>query len=147
MTLHVHTARLTYAGPGRLDITRATADKYLDAPGRFWAPRWRIVADAKRAFAHAEVCRSRGELQRADQIAANAWWKYERAYHDEMVISFRRHRDAWVELLARDSVTLVCYCAGPSTCHRRLLAGYLGQLGAVVVGERTAEEQQRRRAG
>lgn len=63
-----------------------------------------------------------------------------------MLASYRLNRVAWNELLAREVVTLVCFCTNPGTCHRRLLAGYLGQLGAVVCGERPAEAQQRRSA-
>ncbi len=37
----------------------------------------------------------------------------------------------------------VCFCADHTQCHRTLLAGFLGKLGANVVGERSADEQKR----
>lgn len=37
--------------------------------------------------------------------------------------------------LARSRVVLVCYCTDPTRCHRSLLAGILGKLGADVRGE------------
>ena len=64
------------------------------------------------------------------------WALYSAAYASEMRESYRTQRATWDALLARESVTLVCYCTDPARCHRTLLAGILAKLGATVVGER-----------
>lgn len=137
MPLQVYTARITYGGADALDITRKTADRDPSAPGRWWAPSWSIVREAKAGSAHATRLRELRNPAQADRIAAQSWARYEERYRQEMLASYRLNRAAWDELLARESVTLCCFCPSPGTCHRRLLAGYLGQLGAMVHGERT----------
>lgn len=117
MTLHVHTARITYAGPDRLDITRKSGDPAF-------APSWAILRpmlDAKR-FGSSWVM---------------LWPEYVEDYTAEMRISYRENRAAWDVLLARDEVTLLCYCVDAKFCHRTVLAGILAKLGADVRGERT----------
>jgi len=57
-------------------------------------------------------------------------------YTAEMRASYRERRLTWDALLAHAEVTLVCYCNDPAHCHRTLLAGILGKLGADVRGER-----------
>lgn len=71
----------------------------------------------------------------ADQIERLAWERYVPAYTEEMRESYRRTRFAWSALLARDRAVLVCYCTDAAHCHRALLAGILGKLGADVRGE------------
>jgi uncharacterized protein YeaO (DUF488 family) len=44
--------------------------------------------------------------------------------------------DVWNDILGRDKVTLVCFCASGTDCHRYLLAGYLEKLEAEYMGER-----------
>jgi len=39
--------------------------------------------------------------------------------------SYARHTARWLEVLALDEVTLVCYCRDDEECHRRLLATML----------------------
>lgn len=39
--------------------------------------------------------------------------------------------------MGADAMTLVCYCTDAAHCHRTVLAGILGRLGADVRGERT----------
>ena len=140
MTLHVWTARLSYGGPDRLDITRATADKDPGAPGRFWAPSWKLVRMARYGLGHAQELRAAGEREQADRIAAQTWARYQDEYRDEMLRSYREFRSEWERLLARDQITLVCFCT-TRQCHRFLLAEYLVRLGAVYEGESPAEEQ------
>lgn len=53
-----------------------------------------------------------------------------------MRASYRGNYPAWAWLLSQDERTLVCYCTDPNHCHRTLLAGILGKLGAEVKGER-----------
>lgn len=57
--------------------------------------------------------------------------------HTARITSYRDHRAAWDALLARDEVTLVCYCTDAAHCHRTVLSGILGKLGATVCGERS----------
>lgn len=119
----VYTARVSYRGPDRLDITRKSAGP----EGLPFAPSW-------------EILRPILALRRTQGAAAvaDAWPRYVADYTAEMRVSFyRHHRAAWVALLERPEVTLVCYCADPARCHRTVLAEILGKLGADVRGERT----------
>ena len=70
-------------------------------------------------------------------MALRHWPRYVADYTHEMRMSYRRNRLAWDALLARSEVTLLCYCTDANFCHRTVLAGILGKLGAVVKGERT----------
>jgi hypothetical protein len=123
MTLSVHTARVSYAAADRLDITRKSAGP----DGLPFAPSWRIL-------------RPMLETRRAQGVMAfaYAWLQYADDYTAEMRASYREHRPAWDRLLTRGEVTLVCYCTDAMHCHRTLLAGILGKLGAVFHGERVA---------
>lgn len=147
MTLHVRTAQLRYRGEDRFDITRKSGGK----TGLPFAPSWSILGPALKVrqegqraieFAknaeplhplHAE--RVRGAERKAARLEQEAWDTYVPAYRAEMQQSKIHNFNAWRELLARDSVTLVCYCAKRSLCHRVLLAGMLVELGAVDEGE------------
>jgi hypothetical protein len=120
LPLLVYTSRITYRGQDRLDITRKSAGP----EGLPFAPSWGILSPVLK-------------LRRAGQTFGSDFWDgYCSAYRDEMRASYRSHRGAWDALLARDEVTLCCYCTDPERCHRTLLAGYLSRLGATVVGER-----------
>jgi len=140
--LIVHTARISYGGPDRLDITRANAHNVGDVMGRecagaIFAPSWGILNRAIREIEAAGRMKACGQLQRADHAQQASWKKYERAYIEEMRASYRQHRQQWEALLARDVVTLVCYCVDHLRCHRTVLATILGKLGAEVKGERS----------
>ena len=146
--LAVHTAPFRYRGADRLDITRKSAG----SDGIAFAPTWeilRVVLDARRS----------GD---AEAYEATRDW-YARNYTAEMRVSYgvvpgvdgwssmsveaqsdiqaamqrgvQPNRAAWDALLARDSVTLVCYCPKPDRCHRALLARILEKLGAQFTGE------------
>lgn len=123
--LHIHTARVSYAGPHRLDITRKSADDF----GLAFAPSWKLLGPALKA-------RDAGELDE------DAWRAYEAAYTDEMRASYREHRLSWDGLLAMERAVLVCYCTDAERCHRRVLAGILAKLGAIDEGEIRAEPAQ-----
>jgi len=118
MTLTVHTSRITYAGPDRLNVTRTSGDPTF-------APSWTIL-------------RPMLALRRAEgaMSVAYAWPRYAADYTAEMRVSYRLNRPAWNALLARAEVTLLCYCTDPAQCHRTVLAEILGKLGATVRGER-----------
>jgi uncharacterized protein YeaO (DUF488 family) len=119
MTLQIHTARLSYTGPDRLDITRKSADSEIGlllAPSRQllckyhpgWGGRWN-------------------------------WPAYREDYLYELGHRYEERRDAFDALLLdRSEVTLVCYCRDARFCHRVLAALFLEEKGAVYLGERTA---------
>jgi hypothetical protein len=117
----IYTARVTYSGPDRLAIARSSAGP----DGLPFAPSWGILRPML------ELRRNEGAM-----AVAYAWPKYAADYTAEMRTSYREHRPAWDALLARDEVTLICYCTDPTHCHRTVLAEILGKLGATVCGER-----------
>ncbi|MGH7308148.1 MAG: DUF488 family protein, N3 subclade [Candidatus Rokuibacteriota bacterium] len=114
--LRVYTAQIgKYHGADGLDITIKSASP----EGRPFAPdRWDMVLGAKRG-----------------RLSPEAYRTY---YFDLMRASYRLHQEAWAHLLARDEVTLLCYCAPTASfCHRRILArDMLPALGAQYCGER-----------
>jgi uncharacterized protein YeaO (DUF488 family) len=112
----VHTSRITYAGPGRLDVTCKSGDPTF-------APSWAILRPML--------------VQRAAGFDVAAYWpRYVADYTAEIRTSYRSQRAAWDALLTRSEVTLLCFCVDPMHCHRSVLAGLLGKLGATVRGER-----------
>lgn len=118
--LRVWTARVSWRGEGRLDITRKSG-----TAGLFLAPSWAILRPAL-------------DARRAGGAESNAlaWARYVPAYVAEMRASYRTNVEAWKELLAAGERTLVCYCTDAAHCHRRLLASMLVKCGAVDMGER-----------
>lgn len=121
MTLIVHTARIAYHGPDRLDVTQKTSGP----DGRPFAPSGAILWPMKRL-----------EWRASAEVFERAWPGYVDAYTREMRTSYREQRPAWDALLAWPEVTLVCFCARAERCHRSVLAEILGKLGADVKGER-----------
>ena len=143
MTLRVFTARLSYVGPDRLDITRAGADAYRKRTGLTWegaafAPSWPILSVALKARSDAEFL-AQSSPSLADEgrrVWDEAWSKYTADFISAMKASYRSNRETWRSLLARDEVTLCCYCTDASRCHRRIVAELLAKCGAVDCGER-----------
>lgn len=118
MTLRVRTSRVTYRLPDRFDVTRKTGKE-----GLFLAPSWKILMPVL-------LARKGGTPE--DEV----WAFYERCYLSEMRHSYKAERSKWDALLARDAVTLVCYCTDAMKCHRHLLrTKILPALGAVDGGE------------
>jgi hypothetical protein len=99
MSLTLHTARITYSGSGRLDVTRKA--------GSIFAPSWPLVMAGK----------------------AKGWAFYVPRYEAEMRRSYQRHKAEWLALLERERLVLCCYCARPEHCHRTLLAQMLVKVG------------------
>lgn len=133
--LVVRTARVASDRGDRLDITRKSGRE-----GLFLAPSWELlnpVLVARKALDAARAARTDAdELARATLGFVEAWDAYVVGYRDQMRASYRSHRDAWDALLARSSVTLVCYCTDHLHCHRTLLATQiLPALGAHYAGE------------
>jgi hypothetical protein len=154
MTAMVHTARVAYSGSDRLDVTRKSGRE-----GLAFAPSWTLLGPVLRArraveLKHLEgemLCESinRGdggeaglpvvnfELDALEREQREAWERYVVGYLAEMRASYRANRPAWDALLAREVVTLCCYCTDPEHCHRTLLArDILPKLGATYGGER-----------
>jgi uncharacterized protein YeaO (DUF488 family) len=118
MTLQVRTSRLTYRLPDRLDVTRKSGKE-----GLFLAPSWAILMPVILA-------------RKSGTPEEEVWCVYERCYLHEMRHSYKTERAKWDALLARESVTLVCYCTDETKCHRHLLrTKILPALGAVDGGE------------
>lgn len=118
MTLRVRTARVSYRGADRLDVTRRSGCHI----GKAFAPSWKILGPAL-----AE--------RKAGPIDEERWQEYRTAYIAEMRASYRDNPKAWGDVLSRDRVTLVCYCTDPERCHRRVLAALLASAGAIDDGE------------
>ena len=123
--VRVFTAQIgRYHGPDPLDITIKSAEP----EGRPFAPDdWQMVMGVKQGRISPETYR---------------------AYYTELMRkNYGAHRAAWDALLAREEVTLLCYC--PPTflaCHRLILGrDILPQLGATWCGERSAGVAQARR--
>ena len=126
MPLQIYTARISYSGPDRLDVTRKA--------GSVFGPSWALLRAGKS-----------GEIDwqtYVEDYTAEMRWCWERGAD----VVDQRHRnevlDRWHELLHRETVTLCCYCADPQRCHRTVLAGLLVKAGehlglpAVYRGER-----------
>ena len=107
----IYTAQYRYSGGDRLDITV----KGKDVVGRVFAPTWKTVIDYK---------------NNKDIL------KYTNKYYELMRISYIKHRNIWENILSRECVTFVCFCAANDFCHRHLLAEYFSKLGGAYLGER-----------
>ena len=110
--MKIYTAQYKYAGDDRLDITV----KGKDPGGRCFAPTWKMVMGSKE-----------GKI---------SWDEYKQMYRELMQKSCRENLSVWNDILGRDEVTIVCFCASGEDCHRYLLAGYLEKLGSEYMGER-----------
>lgn len=118
---------MSYKGPDKLSITRMIVN---DRIGIHFAPSERILR-------HALDERHAGRME-------EHWPIYSELYREEMRASYRRHRNIWDEVLAREVVTLACFCEDPLRCHRSLLASFLERLGGQLLGERDPEEDKAR---
>lgn len=151
MTLHVYSARISYRGPDRFDVTRKSGGE----AGAPFAPSWSILKPALEARRKAEAIlaerpgwsaedlyRDKGRdvcavlERRAAEIERRAWEEYVPKFLAEMARSFDHNFGAWHDLLARERVVLVCYCIDAERCHRALLRrDILPSKGAIDCGE------------
>ena len=146
MSVETWTARISTRDPDRFDITRKSGGP----DGEVFAPSWAILRPAldarRKATAMRDVADEMSDSlvraayhakinESADDLEREAWERYVPAYMAEMRRSYADNRAAWEGLLARSRVVLVCYCTDAARCHRTLLAGILGKLGADVRGE------------
>lgn len=118
MTCRVYTSRVTYPGEDGLRVTRYHGHR----DGLPFAPSEAILLPAL-------VARKAGRLDAH-------WPTYAAAYVAEMRASYKANPRAWAALLAREEVTLLCFCDSPRLCHRYLLADLLTKCGATYCGER-----------
>lgn len=100
MTLVLYTARVSYGGPDRIDVTRKG--------GSIFGPTWALLNAGR----------------------SGSWETYAEEYTRQMRQSWRRHRSTWLWLLGRQRAVLCCYCTDAERCHRTLLAGLLVKAGA-----------------
>ncbi len=121
MSVRIFTARVTYAGPDALNVTRA-ANHVL---GVSFAPSW-------------DLMRPIIDARRDGEDDAPLWPAYQVGYTDEMRRSYRERRRDWERVLRMREATLCCFCSGPR-CHRFLLAEIFRKLGATYEGERPKE--------
>lgn len=119
--LHIYTARITYAGPDRVDVTRTRGEGWL-------APSY--------------------ELLRADKHGDMKWDLYRLKFLNEMAASRVRWPERWAALVQRDQLTLCCFCPAGAPCHRLLLAQIVlpqvcreHDIGCVYMGERPEGRQ------
>lgn len=145
MPLELWTAQFRIPDKDRVDITRAGCYRARAAgkptPGEFLAPSAGLVFPFLAAFkAVDEVERALPVPRWAEEARAALWARYAAAYRAEMVASYRRRRGEWDALLARERACLVCFCADPDRCHRRLAASFLARCGAIDRGELRAED-------
>lgn len=104
------TAQYRYNGVDRFDIT------VKGKANLTFAPTWQMVNGHKN-----------GTL--ADE-------QYIDLYTERMRWTYKNNPKTWQELLGKDEVTLVCFCAAGDFCHRLILKDILVKLGAEYQGER-----------
>lgn len=98
------TATYRYPGKDRLDITV----KGKDSIGKIFAPTWNIVTELKSGKITEEV--------------------YTKAYYNLLIDRWKTNNNAFINLVnnaKKDDITLVCFCASGTFCHRYLLAKFL----------------------
>lgn len=139
MTLQVFTAQMRYRGPDRFDVTRKSGG----AAGRVFAPSWDLLRPALDARKLASRLRELGKDAEAELAEKRAWATYVPGFLREMAESRALYQRAWMELLERERVVLVCYCAPRELCHRGLLVPMLVELGAIDGGELHVDPRRR----
>ena len=130
----VLTSRVSFAGPDRLDVTRKSGEAWAKA----FAPSWKILGPVVAGRRRANGLRAVGKPVLADEVEADVWSSYVRAFFDEMRTSYATRRADWERLLAMPRAVLCCYCVDADHCHRTLLGrDILPRLGASYGGEIT----------
>jgi hypothetical protein len=128
--LTIHTARISYSGEDRLDVTAKSAP----AEGKPFAPTWPLV---KWGLSMREQAKRKLATREPNARSFNEWWWkiYRMRYEGQMEGSGARFKVTWDALLKRERVVLVCYCTEPERCHRSVLAELLAAKGAYYAGE------------
>lgn len=125
MTLRVSTARLGYRGEDWLDVSLQGNMRRCEA-GEIGGHRGVGIAFAPSP----ELLYPYLSKRRFNRLKPEDWPRYADAYTAEMRASYRRARAAWDLVLTWERVVLLCFCVEKDQCHRRVLAGILGKLGA-----------------
>ena len=112
----LYTARISYGGPDRLDVTRKG--------GSIFAPAF----DLLHAGNHGLIDWPTYVERYTEQMR----WCWKRAAGEAEDYRRAEVRQRWLELLRRDRVVLCCYCTNPERCHRTILAGLLVKAGEHV---------------
>lgn len=115
--LVVLTAHVSYAGPDRVDVTRASGSPF--------GPSW-------------DLLRPQLELRQTGLEDDESWQRYADAYRAEMRRLWVDSQPLWQQLMARRRAVLCCCCdlsKHPGRCHRLVLAECLRAVGAVYLGE------------
>jgi uncharacterized protein YeaO (DUF488 family) len=122
--MKLYTAHFSYPGPDRIDVTRGSGKN-----GKWvvFAPSWDLLEDTHFRVKH--------DKDITTEKALTIWNRYVERFTDEMRGSYRRNRDLWQEMLEKPRVVLCCYCTDVRQCHRGLLSGIFGKLGATPMGE------------
>jgi hypothetical protein len=98
VSLLIHTSQYRYSGSDRLDVTGKSKDPY----GVVFEPTWDMVW--------------------AWKDGKCTWSQYRRAYRELLFKSEKASPEEWRNVLSRDHVVLVCFCAAFGHCHRYELA-------------------------
>ena len=137
-----------------MDITVKYAEQHPDSVGACLAPTWALVGGWKHYYyaekvARAKECGAAGTPEHLKLVQRLAQWsQYQpltQAMYTDMYVRLLRYRFAanrapFLELASRESVTLVCYCAGVHAgefCHRGLAVEVLYNVATKTLG-RTA---------
>ncbi len=126
--VEIYTARMGYRGDDWLDVTRQ-GNIRRGMPGGHRGIGMSFAPSAPLLFGYLAARRDGADTE-------DTWRTYVDAYTAEMRTSYREQRVAWETLLGWPSATLLCFCTDATRCHRTVLAGILGKLGAEVKGER-----------
>ena len=94
------TSRVGYPGPSGLDITVKSAT----GPGQVLAPTWALVGGYKNW---------QGYVPLTEQ-------QYTETYLDLLRVRYRANEQAFIEIIQREHVVLLCYCRAGVFCHRYL---------------------------
>ena len=108
MTLKIWTSTQS-ASKGKnwpvLDITARGKSNRTSGLGALFAPDWSYV--------------------RACQTGKITDEQYTKKYHQDMLASYHANKAAWLEVLNKAELVLVCFCRPDKFCHRHLLVKYL----------------------
>lgn len=104
----VYTSRIGYHGQSGLDITVKSAEGI----GEIFAPTWALVSGHKHW---------QGYTPLTDQ-------QYTDIYLDLLRARYRADEHAFIEIIQREHVVLLCYCRTGVFCHRHLALDVLDKI-------------------
>lgn len=135
MPLVIQTARISYRGDDRLDVTAKSAPPHAKA----FAPTWKLVnwglkmrGESRKRLAGAHTAY---EVKAAISHREWSWKMYSMRYRAQLDLRYKKDTSPWDEMLKRERVVFVCYCTEADHCHRRVLAQKFVELGATYIGE------------